>query len=202
MSNYKLSSPVDVSSSSVNGQINMYGAGSAFAVQVKAPAGLVANVDFTLPTTVGTTGQFLQRTGASSLGWVTKSGASIGSSLPVQINFSIANLPTTPLNFAVTGNFVISYFMYNGSTSSASPTRFTIICGTTVLSIFTLLVFDITNGNNILAPFSSFLPTGNPNMFIITTGFINIPPAQAVFRISINVTNVTTPLLIYSMSMN
>lgn len=74
MSNYKLESPIDVRSPSAASQINLYNSANTFAVQLQAPASLSSNIDFTLPASLGSVGQYFKRTGAAATSWATQSG--------------------------------------------------------------------------------------------------------------------------------
>lgn len=205
MSNYNLASPVDVKSSASDAQINMYDSGGNFAVQVNAPAGLASNVDFTLPSTSGTSGQLLQRTGATSLGWVTKSGAPTGSSLPMQINFCTGNIPTTPLVRTVTGNVIVGYFIYSGSTASGPPSNFTMTYVSVFGTIISIIIIDLTHSSNvILSTTPAFAPgiSSIPATARWTSPFTNIPTTQSLFRVNLNITSITTSFSVFSMSMN
>lgn len=73
---YPLTSNIEVvGTGGLPGQIDL--SDGTNSVQVRAPTGLAGNVDFTLPTTVGTTGFFLSRTGPTSTGWAT-TGLAVG----------------------------------------------------------------------------------------------------------------------------
>lgn len=82
MSNYTLESPVDVTST---GYINLFSTGSSNAVQLQSPS-LTSNIPFVLPSTSGSTGQYLSK-GISGTQWSSPPG----------------NTTMYPLNFLVTG---------------------------------------------------------------------------------------------------
>ena len=69
MSSYTLTSPINISSGGAPTQINLFNAAQTFSAQVTAPTTLTTNVTFTLPSTNGSTGQFLRNTGGGSTAW-------------------------------------------------------------------------------------------------------------------------------------
>ena len=96
MSNYTLTSPVDVKHSSSNAQINMFpSGGGSFAAQLQAPASLAGNVPFILPSASGTTGQFLQLGASSNTQWATAVNSS--STMPLSVRFSGSNANGNPV---------------------------------------------------------------------------------------------------------
>lgn len=199
MSNYKLTPSVDVSSSTVGGQINFFDTGGIFAVQMKAPT-LASDIDFTLPSSSGTTGQLLKRTGATTLEWEEPVSASM--SLPIQIVLTIGNLPVTPVNAG--GNpppgVIVAYFMYNGSTLSGTPTNFTVVYSSNGGSACRVYISDLTNSNNLIADTGNFQVNTALNTRVVTT-FTNIPASQAIFFVSASVAGAGT-LNLFSISLS
>lgn len=196
MSNYSLNSPINVSSSSVAGQVNMYGAGGSFAVQVKAPT-LAANVDFTLPSTTGTAGQLVRRINATSTGWSPSPaiGATTGKSLPIHFNFCTTNIPSTPINAFNTGGATLAYFMYNGSTLSGPPTKLSIIYSASGTGPARVTIFDVNT--SLQFGDSGILSNGTTKSFSSAiTG--TVPTTQSLMRISSSPSNVGSTFTIYS----
>lgn len=134
MSNYKIVSPVDVKSSSTNGQVNLFSAGSLNAAQIKAPAAaLTANVDFTFPTTVGLVGQCIYRSGASSLDWITPGPTNVFFPMSVRL---FANSTKGMSTTSATLRTVFQFF-YQGSNLVGAPTT-------------AYILFSPSNGNTTL----------------------------------------------------
>lgn len=181
MSNYKLTSPIDVSSSSSNAQLNLFNIGGTFAVNVKAPS-LTANVDFTLPSTAGTNGYLLKRTGASTIDWAASPAVALsGTSIPTQISFNTGNIPTTSV-VVTSSNNAVAYFMYNGSTLGGPPTNFSIIYDLASPNTGRVQILDITNSSNVIADTGTFSTVATSGIFTVTT-FTNVPTSQAVFQV-------------------
>ena len=180
MSSYKLLSPIDISSSSVTGQINLYEAGSSFAVQLKTPA-LAANIDFTLPSVVGSTGKYLQSTNTNAIEWINPNS---GTSLPIELSLTYNNIPAV-IPISVTSPTLVSviYFMYNGSILSNIPTDLTFIYSSDGLGALRLKILDITNSSNVIADSGSFTITTGITFSTIST-FTNVPTSQALFAVT------------------
>lgn len=181
MSNYKLTSPIDVYSSSANAQINMYNTGGTFAVQLNAPS-LTTNIDFTLPSANGTNGHLLKKTGATSIAWAASPTiALVGTSIPTQVSFNTGNIPTT--NVVVTSsNNAVAYFMYNGSTLGGPPTDFSIVYTLASPDTGRVQIIDITNSSNVIADTGTFSTVATNGIYTVTT-FTNVPTSQAVFQV-------------------
>ncbi|MBV1928307.1 MAG: hypothetical protein KUG81_02190 [Gammaproteobacteria bacterium] len=159
------------------------------AVQLRAPTGLAGNVDFTLPSTAGTTDQFLQRTGAASLGWTTNLGIS-DSSLPLSVKMTNRNgapSQTQTTTFAVRGNVT-----YDGTTTDNTITKIQAIVETTNdVATGQVRIFDFTN-SNIIATSAIFGPTvgGFPKTTIDLGAISNLPTGQALLEIQLRRDNV------------
>jgi hypothetical protein len=183
MSNYTLISPIDIKSSSTTGTINVYNPSGSNYVSIVAPSSLSTNVDFTLPSTTGETGQYLQRTGPNSLGWSTLPG---GSNYILPISSII--LPTAIPGFTyiqtTSGTFVnATYFIFPGTTAIGSDTpSFIFIGGSNGINTFhQIRILDITNSTTIVTS-----PTLGPGsgLIIYNVGTLNnLSTSSAVWQI-------------------
>lgn len=180
-STYKLTSPIDVYSASSNAQINLSSSGSAFAVQIKAPTTLTTNVDFTLPSSSGSIGQYLQRTGISSLGWTTTLNPS--GSLPNSMRTYRTSTATCTNSTSTYRRTLV--FPFLGSTAlGGSPTAAYIIIShsnNTVTSKVQLL--DSTNSTTIATATSGTFTAGTLNLLSLGT-ITNIPATPAIFTLN------------------
>ena len=139
MSSYKLSSPIDIFSSSATGQVNLYSAGSSNAVQIKAPA-LAANVPFILPATAGSIGQYLTY-GALASTWL--NGSTNNTSLPMCISF-ITGI-TTAAQIATVVPTIVGTLYFFGTTTEGTPSAIYAVIGGIVSSGTQVRLFDNTN---------------------------------------------------------
>ena len=179
MSSYILASPVDVVSSSSNAQINLFSTGSVFAAQFQAPSGLIADVDFTLPTTTGSNGQFLQRTGASSLGWTNIYGPMLPMQLRTYRNSTTAKTTTN------TTLQVVSTFYFQGSTAlGGNPAAaYIIFSPSTNATTCQARISDLTNTTTIATVTSGTFTAGTLNL--INFGALsNIPTGPAIWQLT------------------
>jgi hypothetical protein len=172
--NYTISGTTDII-----GAINEFATGSSFAVNIKSPS-LSSNIDFTLPPTAPSSNQLLQRTGASSLGWVTPSTIITGKSLPVLYNYSSGDLSISG-RLVTLGQFG-GTFIFSG-TNIETPTSFSIVATTPAGNSFTATVRDFTNGSVVICTIN--FPAGVTTGIVSTTTFTNLPPTQAIFELTI-----------------
>jgi hypothetical protein len=186
---FPLSSPIEVEGTGgAPGQIDI--SDGTNAVQLRAPTGLTSNIDFTLPTTVGTTGQFLQRSGATSTAWATGSGSNNESTLPISLRFNDSN--GSPVSVNSNTFQVLSRIIYQGTTLDNTINRIIAIVETSnSAATGQLQLFDITNSliiatSAVFGPaVSGLLPT------IIDLGTIsNLPAASAIFEVQLRRVNV------------
>lgn len=198
MSNYNLSSPIDVKASGVSSQINLFNTAGTFSVQLKAPT-ITSDIDFTLPSANGTTGWFLQRSGPSSLAWAAGTASStVGKSLPTEIGFNIGNLPSSSIT-VTTSNTLIAYFMYNGSTLSGSPINFTIIYGLTAPATGRVVILDYSNSSVTVADTGTISTATTLGSFSVSS-FTNVPTTQAIFQV--NATGTGTGIVLHSLCLS
>ncbi len=116
MSYFPISSPANVIGSGISpGQINF--SDSTFSVQVRAPATLSSNVDFTLPNTVGLNNQVLIRETPTSTKWV-----NVSDTYPIDRTtpFSIRMMKheDEPLKTSSTTYQIMAYFPFNGTNNN------------------------------------------------------------------------------------
>ena len=196
--NYSLLSPIDVKSSSVTGQINLCSSGSSNAVQVKAPT-LAANVPLILPSTAGTTGQFLQ---LSSVGgqttWTTVSSSRVaGDTLPIVLSFMEGATPAVGHSVTSATPVIIHYFIYGGSTTSSTPTTATFVYSTSVGA--TAPTFTIRNvpGGVVVV---TLTPSASTSIVSVSTSsFTTIPTTQTYCSVLVSLASGTCT--IYSISL-
>jgi hypothetical protein len=181
MSNYKLSGTINIQSSSTTGQANVCATGSSNAVNVKAPASLASDIDFTLPATAGTTNYLLRRTGAASTGWNIGGVGTSGNGLPLLMNTQIGNpLPSIGRSITIAGQSY-AFFIFSGTTAG-SPTLMSVVATATSGSSATMQIRDFTNANNLIASVSFAGPITTPTIFSTTT-FTNLPAGQSIFQV-------------------
>ena len=182
-SSYPITSPIESVGTGGNpGQIDL--SDGTNSVQIKAPTGLGSNIDFTLPSTVGTIGQFLQRNSATSLTWTTNIGIS-DSSLPLSVKFTNRNGAPSQTNSSVFG--VRGIVMYDGTDTDNTITKIQAIVQTTAGSTTgQVQVFDSTN-SNIIATSAIFGPVGGglPPTIIDLGTISNLPTGQAIFEVQL-----------------
>lgn len=140
MSNYKLTSPVDVSSSSVTGQLNIFSLGTSFAFQIKAPT-LTSNVPFVLPAVAGTTNQYL--TYGATPTWTTQTIVTSTTSLPLSFSF-ITGVNTAAQNANTTFTNVGAFYFF-GTTTEGTPSAIYAVIGGIASVGARVRVFDNTN---------------------------------------------------------
>lgn len=139
MSNYKLSSPIDVSSSSTSGQINLYDIGGSFAVNIKAPAALLADVPFVLPASDGSTNQVL--TYGSTNTW--SNGGINHTSLPLCLTFKTSLTLSASVTSATFTNVGVLYFF--GTTLEGTPSAIYAVIGGIASVGAQVRLYDNTN---------------------------------------------------------
>ena len=189
MSSYILTSPIDIYLSGSQSQINLYNSAGTFAAQLVAPSTLTANIDFTLPSTNGSTGQYLRRMGASAIEWSNPSGLGLPIHFRTFQNSTTAKGVSTDLNLQAVG-----YMYFPGSINlGASPTNayFVFSQSTTGNSIRTG-ISDLTNGGATvnLANYNT-LPYAAGTLNLITLTLSNISTGPSAWVISIRKTGGT-----------
>ncbi len=179
---YPLTSPIEVTGTGgAPGQVNF--SDGTNAVEVKAPTGLVGAVDFTLPATVGTTGDFLQRTGATSTSFTNVTQHNPSGSLPLSLRFSDPSGNPTSVNSTTFAP--LASVAYRGTGTDTILTLLLTV-GETIGSSATAQyqIFDFTNGNviatsAIIGPFA-----GGSGQIIVDYGVVsNLPAGQAIFEV-------------------
>ena len=184
MSNYKLTPSVDVSSSSVTGQINLFNTGGTFAVQLKAPA-LAASVPFVLPATAGSTGQFLNY-GAAAPTWAAITRTNV--SMPINITFIVAGTGVT-IAAAFTDIGTIHFL---GTTVEGTPSAIYAVVGGFVATGVRVRIVDSTFGP-IIGTSTAVATTAVPQIVSIPVGTINA--AAAIWTVRLESTGATTAQL-------
>jgi hypothetical protein len=174
-SNYTISGTTDIL-----GIINAFATGSSFAVNIGAPT-LSSNIDFTLPTTNPTSSQMIQRTGASSLGWVTPSATLTGKSLPAFFNYATGSTQSGGFDVTVVPA-AGGIFLFSG-TSVVTPTTYSIIVTSDASTTFVVNLIDYTNSSNVICTIN--VPAGLTNSMLSTSTFTNLPSSQAIFQITV-----------------
>lgn len=198
MSNYTLSNIIDVKNSISDAQINLNSITSANAVNINTPLGLIGNVDFTLPSNSGTTNFLLQRSSPTTTIWSASPGSLSGKGLPILINLSINNAPTSPLAVS-SSNQIIAYFIFPG-TSVQSLINFSMIVSSDGNTNTTITILDYTNSSNIICNLN-FTGTISVPTIYSTSIITNLPSSQAIFQINVSSwNNVSTSL--YSAKIN
>ena len=99
---YIIDSPFEVvGTMGTPGQIHI--SDGTFSVQVKAPTGLVGDIDYVLPALDGTDGQILTWNGSNTSEWSFDAAYQSGQSLPAHMNFGDATgLPALFTSFIFT----------------------------------------------------------------------------------------------------
>lgn len=187
MSNYTLTSPVDVTSAGA-GQIQLYDASGTNSVTLAAPT-LTSNVTFPLPSNSGVNGYYLYGTGLSS-SWISNTyGQTIGTTLPISMRFSVDS-PATGFTLTSTP-ILVGYFMYPGSTvcvPSYATITYRRIFETANPALPRIQIDDVTNSNNVLTYlYTSSTITGSRYGSLISEllTFSNLPLGAAVFSITL-----------------
>jgi len=157
-------------------------------VELRAPTGLVGNVDFTLPSTVGTIGQSLQRSGTSSTTWVDVNQANPNSTLPASYRFNDSN--GSPASVSSTVFTTLASFVYLGTNTDSTMINILAIVGANGNNALgEVQLFDFTN-STIIATSATFGP--NIPKAIINLGTIsNLPTGQAILEIQLRRVNAT-----------
>lgn len=193
-SNYTLTSPLDVkSTTSSASQINVYpGSASTFAVQVSSPTSLTSNVQFILPSSNGTVGQYLQYGtgigGACSWGTVTNSNPN--STLPSSYQF--ANTTGTPASITSNTFVTLGRCCYRGTTTDNTiQTAIAVVQTSNTTATGQVQLYDYTN--NLIIATSAVYGPYNPAAIpkIINLGTIsNLPTGNAILEFRIRRVNV------------
>jgi len=148
-------------------------------VDIKAPVGLVGNVDFTLPATAGTTGQFMQRTGAAASAWTTVSQFNTNSSLPMFLKFTTGSGVVTTANSA--SYVLLSSFIYRGTGTDNVITSASAVISTSAGTTGQIRIVDRTS-TLVICETAVFGPS--TTVSIISMGVIsNLPVAQTIFEV-------------------
>lgn len=195
MSSYILTSPIDIFLSGSQSQINLFNSAGTFAAQIVAPSALAANVDFTLPSAAGSTGQYLRRMGANALEWSNPSGLGLPISMRTYQNSTTAKGVSTDLNLQAIG-----HIYFPGSTKlGASPTSaYLIYSQSTTGNSMRTGISDLTNGGATvnLANYNS-LPYAVGTLNLITLSLSNISAGPSVWSIAIRKTGGTGTISIH-----
>lgn len=186
---FPLSSPIEVEGTGgTPGQIEL--SDGTNAVQVRAPTGLAGNVDFTLPATAGTTGYFLQRSGATATAWAEVIQNNPSSSLPLSTRFNDSNgapTSTTSTTFVTEASMV-----YRGTVIDNPILQILVIVETTNNNASgQVQIFDYTN-SQIIATSAVYGPAGGGGLtkFILDLGTIsNLPTGQVILEIQLRRVN-------------
>jgi hypothetical protein len=194
MANYSLASPIDIRSSSVTGQLNLFDVGGVDAVQLQAPS-LTANVPFYFPATAGTTGQILQQTSSTTTGWV-DAGLITAGSLPIELSFVSGTTPSTGFSTASTTPVVICTFTL-GLGSVSSGTMDIAVQGSAVGATINARVLSVA-GATIVPTTSATLVTTS---ITATTIAITYPVTPTVCQLSFW-TNTPNTITVYSARFN
>ena len=167
MSNYKLSSVVDVYSSGSNAQINMYNSGGTFAVNVKAPS-VAANIPFNLPSTAGSNYQFLTYSSGAPSTWTSNPGSNV-TSLPMNITFITGLLTTASTTSTTFTNVGVLYFF--GTTTEGTPSAIYAVIGGVAAVDVEVRLFDNTNAV-VIGTSTAVTTTTTPQVVSIPVGTI------------------------------
>jgi hypothetical protein len=181
MSNYTLTSPIDVKSTAVTGSILVYNPSGTNYVNVTAPTSLAGNVDFTLPSTVGTTGQYLQRTGASSLGWANGNATNY----PFPYNaLTLATTSTALITTTSTTNVSYAQFIFPGTTAlnGNTPRLLMTLGSNSATTTIGITVSDITNATTVATITTGTFVAGAPTVFNVTP-LSNLSTTASVWQI-------------------
>jgi hypothetical protein len=193
-SNYTLTSPLDVkSTTSSASQINVYpGSASTFSVQLTAPSSLTSDVQFILPSSNGSVGQYLQwGTGiGGSSEWGTVISSNPTSTLPSSYQFA----STTGVPASITSNTFITLgrCYYGGTTTDNTiQTAIAVVQTSNTTATGQVQLFDYTN-NLIIATSAVYGPYNPANIpKIINLGVIsNLPTGNAILEFRIRRVNV------------
>jgi hypothetical protein len=186
MSNYNIPSSVDVKSSTTPGTINVYNPSGTNYVSVTAPTTLSGNVDFTLPSTAGTVGQYLRRTGPTSLGWGTPS-IFPNSPFPM-VTITVRNSTTS---FVRTTNALFEsacYFPFPGTSAYGGnpPSSIIVLTGSNGVNTYgTYRVTDVTNSTTIAQATTTEYPDPNVVNFFSLGTLSNVSSTPAVWHLQV-----------------
>lgn len=123
MSNYRIETPLACRDT---GSLGLHATNSANSIIITSAA-TSANVDFTLPATAGTSGQYLQRSGPTSTTWASGTAVATNDTIPATIRLMGGNLPVTPTNITTVAFTVVGYFIFGGTTTSRTPQTMSIV---------------------------------------------------------------------------
>jgi hypothetical protein len=186
--NYTLTSPIDIKSSSVNpSQLNLFpGSASTFSVQLQAPTSLATNIPFILPSINGTPGQYLQYGVGGATSW--KPASNSTSTLPISFRFSTttgAPTTTTSTTFIALGRF------YYGGTNTDNPiaTAIATVRGSNTVATGQIQLFNLTNATTI-ATSATFGPTSGTTISVNLGTISNLPANPAILEIRFRRVNV------------
>lgn len=181
MSSYILTSPIDILSPVTAAQINLVSVGSSFASQFQAPAVLTANIDFTLPSTAGTTGQYLQRTGATSLGWANiTTTTTLG--LPLSLR-SYQNSTAVCTTANVTLRSVLTFYFPGSTALGGSPSSaYIVFSPSTNTTTCQAQIQDLTNATIVATATSGTFAAGTLNLLNLGT-LSNISTGTSTWRL-------------------
>ena len=180
MSSYILTSPIDIYLSGSQSQINLYNSAGTFSSQIVAPASLTANIDFTLPSTSGSTKQFLQRTGASSLGWSTLANSSPYYPIEFRMYQSSTAAKTTTSS---TPQVCCSFYFPGTTVLGASPSRaFCLGSIGTSGDSFRIQLVDLTAGSVVLGFQNSFPTVGVITRATLTINSLLVTATPAIWQ--------------------
>jgi hypothetical protein len=185
VNSYAISSPVEIVGDGSNPGI-IYISNGVNSIELKAPPGLTSDIDFTLPSTIGTTTNFLQRIGPTSTGWVDIIQNNPNSSFPLSIKFNApSGSPTTVTSSTFT---ILSSIVYKGTIVDNTILQILGVVETSGNGVGQLQIVDFTNGN-IIATSPSFSST---TKIIIDLGIItNLPTTESILEIQLRRVNST-----------
>ena len=198
MSNYNIPSSVDVKSSTTPGTINVYNPSGTNYVSVTAPTTLSGNVDFTLPSTAGTVGQYLRRTGPTSLGWGTPS-IFPNSPFPM-VTITVRNSATSFLRTTSTTFESAGYFLFPGTAAYGGnpPSSINVLTGSNGNNTDgEFRVVDVTNSTTIAQATSPKYPEETINFFSLGT-LSNVSSTPAVWHLQVRLVSGAATVRIYS----
>lgn len=149
MAAYEETSPITIVGDGTNPGLVNFSDGT-FSVLVQAPVGLAGNVDFTLPTVDGATGQILMRTGATATEFQDAPAPNIFRTIPINLRF---NDPSgNPTTVTSTTYNTLSTVIFNGTTLGDNISAICAVANTTNGSAAgQIRVIDFSNSGAIVA---------------------------------------------------
>lgn len=181
MSNYKLTSPIDVFTSSSNAQLNLYESSGTYAVQIKAPS-LTSNIPFNLPASSGSTGQYLTFNTGSASTWST--ATTVRQILPINISFITAL--SSGSSVGTGGPFTVGTISFFGTSINDAPTSLYAVIGGVAGTNVVVSLVDVTNAVTI-GTSAAVTTTTNPQIVQLPiTGAIN--STEAVWTVQLSCT--------------